>query len=71
MKPIKDIKEIEIKMLETAMGNIFYWRLTDNDFGIRRTSENEYTTRGQAISNFKHFAELNGITNYKIEGVTQ
>jgi hypothetical protein len=48
----------------------FWWIETKEDIGLinkTRVSEKKFFTRKKAISDFKKYAELNGITKYIIK----
>ena len=74
LKAIKDCKwEVEIY---GSVGRGYWWRAFSYaaNLGIVEwefNGDKKYKTKKTALNNFKKFAKLNGITNYKIEGVTQ
>ena len=69
MKAIKDVKKV---LIESSFYMDDWWWTIEGDYGIEGFyTRKHYQTRQGAINNFKKFAKLNGITNYKIEGVTQ
>ena len=67
MKAIKTIKEVGIHWFFKGTKR-YYWRII-GDFGITDNKEidstNDYATEQSCKNNFRKFAKLNGIKNYK------
>ena len=74
MKALKDCKwevEIEIDSMKYLEGDYYYFvAISGENCGYTEkifSGEKDFKTRVGAINNFKKFAKLNGITNYKIK----